>query len=241
MPPMLYGIDPKTKYLWTPERFRLPPKGWPEAVAEIRKELDSMAAQLKAIEESDLSDAEKIEKAANLQALIKTATDRFRKDLDALRREWADAPERIKDGAPVVRLRTLDTATAIRLGKARAIYEGRKSIAEDRLLKRVKAIRASKLAPAEQERQIEDLTDQAKEGNVERGISVYDEELIESTLQAVVEGWDNFAAPFVSWEESGRSMLPADLRELFFDLVDSTAFTHLELESFTSAPASTSD
>lgn len=195
----MYGIDPDVTHLWTPERFRLGKEGWQEALDAI------------------WPGADKIKDPAAKKA--------FQVAYAKLEKDFADIPDRIKEGAPVVEIKCLLEKFSIRLGKAKAVYEGQLKLARDRLAKAKEAIEAESLTEPEKLAKIQDVERIAEEQNIARGVAVYDDALISEIVRAVT----------VSINDPNGDLIPGWEMDLFRDILDMNAFEKREVESFTSA------
>lgn len=206
--PTLYGIDPTVTYKWVPSKFR----------DEFRDK-----AFVKFWEANKLDEKDEAERNIIIR----------RDFVEPLRGRRVAAK-----GSPWVEVGPLSSDLSLRLEIANSTYRRQLASANLETEDQIKAIQAKKIPAKRKADEIRLIERRAKDENVARGTAAYGSELIQEVLADAVRGWEGFRKPFVTWEESGQVMPPADQYELFWDIVNNNAWSSAEFESFESAPDS---
>jgi hypothetical protein len=139
-------------------------------------------------------------------------------------------------GSPWVEVGPLSSDLSLRLELANATYRNRLALANAETEREIEAVRATKAPAKRKDQEIKAIQRRAEDENAARGYASFDSGLIQEVLSEAVRTWSGFVKPFVSWEESGQYLPPADKCDLFWDLRSNNAWTDAEFESFESAP-----
>ena len=208
--PELWGYDPDALYLFVPSEFQQDPEGME----------DAYRAALEANEAKEADSRETVE------AIAKRVVESFK-----------DAPRKAKDGAPVFHLAPLSEKTSLRLQAARTAFQATKREVERRF--RADLGRFRGLPEAERIEKVREAEDLHTLKASERANGVFPVELQAQVLAEAVRGWENIRKPFTgAWDVDGRVLKASWKAEIFWALVNETAFTEEAMQGFLSRQAS---
>lgn len=204
---MLYGIDPKRTFNWSPSQFRK---------SFLDREFERVYAWLESQEI----------KGEQERSLV------FQREIV----EKYRGRRVVEKGSPWIRIGPLPNELSLQLEAARTAYRRQINQANAVATSEITAIQKRNIPDRVKVREIKKLERQCVDANIVRGSRVYEPELVNDVLAAAVLGWGGFVVEFVDWDTSAL-VLPADWKyELFWDIVDGNSWVDTELLSFESEP-----
>jgi hypothetical protein len=208
--PILWGIDPREIFKWTPAEFRLPPVGWEARVAAIRPTIEEYKANAK-------------------------ARDTYEAKLADLSKEFEGATRPVKPGAPIVHLKPMSERLSLRVQAALATYERKLALAKQWLDEDAQRIEAdSELSETDRADAILALERKATIENEDRLSEIFGDDLRFLVLSECVCGWENIAVEWTGkWEVDAQALLPKWKQKIFEAIRAGSVYSKEAQQGFT--------